>query len=264
MVVFLDILIFENFIVNLFLLNLTSQVVRIKYKVFNAVLASLFGVLTAVLGLINKFSFLYNLPFKIIIAIIMILIVYRKRNLLFYIKTTIVYIALSMMLAGFCLFVEYNDNIEFCEYLINYSYKKLLLSVMIIYLVFKRILSYLHDRKSIKNLIYNVEIIYKKNKKSINAFLDTGNELREPATNLPVIIVEKAVFEDVLESMNLTFNIPYQMVDGGFGCLKGFQPEYINIHYDEKIEKKKAIIAFCDSKLSDLDDYNALLSRALI
>lgn len=264
MVVFLDVLILENFIVNLFLLNLTSKVVRTKFKLINAIISSLFGTIMAVLGLISKYSFLYNLPSKLIIAVIMILIIYREKNILFLMKTTIVLMALSMMLAGLCLFVEYNDNIEFCRYLINYSYKKLLVSTMIVYLLFERILSYLDDRKSVKNLIYNVEIIYKKNKKSIKAFLDTGNELREPATNLPVIIVEKTVFEDIVENINFSFNIPYQMVNGGFGYLRGFQPEYINIYYDEKIEKKKAIIAFCDSKLSDLDDYNALLSRALL
>lgn len=264
MIVFLDILAFENFIVNLFLLNLTSKVTKVKVKFKYAIVSSLIGTAVAVLGLIARFSFLYNLPSKLIIAIIMILIIYKDKDFLFIIKTTSIFIMLSMLLAGFCLFIEYNDNVEFFKYCINYSYKKLFVSGMIIYMIFERIVSYIQDRKSIVNLTYNVEIIYKKNKRKVKAFLDTGNELREPATNLPVIIVEKIVFEGMKEVINANFKIPYQLVDGSNGFLKGFQPEYINIYYKDKIERKKVIIAFSDSKLSDLGDYNALLSRALI
>lgn len=80
LVVFLDVLILENFIVNLFLLNLTSKVVRTKVKLINAIISSLFGTTMAVLGLIARYSFLYNLPSKLIIAIIMILIIYKKKT----------------------------------------------------------------------------------------------------------------------------------------------------------------------------------------
>ena len=48
----------------------------------------------------------------------------------------------------------------------------------------------------------------------MRAFLDTGNELREPATNLPVLIVERDIFYDINLSKYDKFYIPYKVING--------------------------------------------------
>jgi len=137
--------------------------------------------------------------------------------------------------------------------------------VMVIYIIIYRLMVFIGDRKKISTLIFTIDIIYKNHKKTIQAFMDTGNELREPATNLPVLIVEWKILADVLLEKNNTYYIPYTVVNGNNGRLIGFKPEYINIHIDKKnIETRDVIIALCDHRLSKDNDYNGLMSRGIL
>lgn len=265
MVVYLDILIFENLIVNLFLLHITARTIRIRvkfrYMLFAAILGSIY-VITLIYTELRIFSIL---PFKIIAGAIIILIAFRKINILFNFKALCIFILYSMLLAGICVFIQFNEGQDIgYSVIINFSYKKLMISLMIIYMLIERIIVYIKERKNLNVLIYSVDIILNDSKKNVKAFLDTGNELREPATNLPVIIVEKSVFCDVNLSCYDKFFIPYKVVNGQGGNLEGFKPQCIKIREEKKLIDKEVIIAFCEGKLSEINDYQALLSRGVM
>lgn len=267
MVVYLDVLILVNFIVNLFILHITVQTLRKRVELMWTCLSSFVGSLYVLTVVYPKFKYLSYTPFKILIVIIMILIVFREKNILFNIKASLIFILYSILLAGMCLFIQMSNSkdMSFDVIIINFPYEKLLLSVMIIYILIYRIMIYIGDRKQISTLIYTVDIVNKSYKKTIKAFLDTGNELREPATNLPVLIVERDILSEVILEKNNTYCISYNVVNGTRGKLIGFKPEYINIHIDKtNIETKDVIIAFCEYKLSKDNDYNGLMSRGML
>ncbi|MBZ9635554.1 sigma-E processing peptidase SpoIIGA [Clostridium sp. FP1] len=267
MIVYVDVLILVNFIVNLFILHVTVQTLRKRVNLMWMCLSSFVGSLYVLTVVYPKLKYLSYIPFKILIVIGMILIVFREKNILFIIKACIIFILYSILLAGMCLFIQISNSKEmsFNIIIINFPYEKLLLSVMIIYMLIYRIVIFIGDRKKILTLIYTVDIISKSHKKTIVAFLDTGNELREPATNLPVLIVERNMLNDVILEKNNTYYIPYTVLNGTRGSLVGFKPEYINIHIDKKtIETKDVIIAFCEDKLSKDNYYNALMSRGIL
>jgi stage II sporulation protein GA (sporulation sigma-E factor processing peptidase) len=266
LVIYLDALIIENFIVNYFLLYITSRTVRIKVKLWRFILSSLIGaayVFTKIYPTLDVFT---SLIFKITIALIMILLLFREKNLLFNVKALLIYMLYSMLLAGFCLFIVFNKQSYIDDYssLYNFSYKKLMLAIIIIYLILDRLVIYIKDRKELKSLIFTVDIVNNHIEKKVLAFLDTGNELREPATNLPVMIIEKKYFNDFYLNEKDAFHIPYQGVNGSVGKFLGFKPEYIKIHYGKEIRQREVVIALCENKLSNLNDYNALLSRGII
>jgi stage II sporulation protein GA (sporulation sigma-E factor processing peptidase) len=127
-----------------------------------------------------------------------------------------------------------------------------------------RLIIFIKERKEIIQLIYFVDIFINKNKKSVRAFLDTGNELREPATNLPVLIVDSDVFEGIDFINSEMLYIPYKVVDGTVGRLEGFIPDYITINVGGEILKRNVVVACCKNTLSDFKDYQALLSRGII
>ena len=63
--VFLDVLILENFIVNFFLLYITSQTIRIKTKVKNQMAAALFGAMYVIVMVYPELKYLtYFLEIK--------------------------------------------------------------------------------------------------------------------------------------------------------------------------------------------------------
>ena len=148
--------------------------------------------------------------------------------------------------------------------MINFPYEWLFISLMVLYITIDRLVIYVKDRNKVFTLIYDVDIVFRNKSKTVRAFLDTGNELREPATNLPVVIVEKSVFENVnLEGMD-KFYIPYRVINGKCGKLQGFKPDVVKINFGQEIKYREVIIAICKDKLSKFDDYHALLSRGVI
>lgn len=265
MVINIDILVIENSIVNYFLLYLTSQTLRVRKTFKNLALPAFIGGLYVVTLIFPKLYFFTALPFKFFIAFLMIFILFHKQKMLFNIKAFILYILYSMLLAGLCFFIELNYSEEglFNSIIYNFTYKKLMLAIIIIYLIISRLVIFIRDRIELNSLIYTVDIVFNNGEKEVKAFLDTGNELREPATNLPVMILESYSLDKSLDEKE-TFYIPYQTVDGVINSLKGFKPEYIRIHKGNILEKRQVIIALCEHKLSAISEYNALLSRGII
>lgn len=264
MIVYLDVLLIENFIVNLFLLYITIQTVRMKLKLSSLVLSALLGGIYAMVAVISNFQFFYMVPLKIIVAIIMIYIVFRNNNMLFILKSSIIFILYSMMLAGLCIFIELNNNAGAKLIFDRFSYKILLSAIMIIYVIIHRIITYIIDRSELENLIYDIEIVTDTSIKKIRAFFDTGNELREPATNLPVIIVDREFFPYNESNYKNKFIIPFKVVNGGRGNLEGFKPNFVKIYKKEKVYERQVIIALSETHLSSMNDYNALLSRGIL
>ena len=266
MVVYIDVLLLENFIVNTFLLSITARTVSTRVRGPYTYVAGFIGSLYIFTILIDSLKYFNNILMNITIAVIMVFITFRKKDLLFNIKASIIFILYSMLLAGLCIFIEFNQNNSSVSQgvIYNFSYKKLMLSVIIIYLLIDRAVLFVKDRREMHSFIYEVDIILKTSKKEIKAFLDTGNELVEPVTNLPVIIVEKHIFkEEDIQGYDI-FYIPYAVINGSYGKLKAIKPECVKIHREDYMEERDVLVAFCEKKLSNSGDYQALLSRGII
>ncbi|GAA0121528.1 MAG: sigma-E processing peptidase SpoIIGA [Clostridium argentinense] len=266
MVIFLDEILFENFLVNLFILSITLQTIKKKTKFTKEIISAAFGSLYVLVMVIPRLNFLHGRLFNVIMAFIMIIICLRKEGKLICIKGTVIFILYAMLLAGATYYFSLNNNpkLLFNNAMFKFNYKKIVLSGMILYLIINRVVVYVKDRKILHNYIYTIDIFVNNKKLTVKGFLDTGNELREPITDLPVIIVEK----DVLKELELTnyakYSIGYSVVNGKDGKLEGFKPDSISIAFEENVVLKDAIIAFCDNKLSKGNDYNALLPRGII
>lgn len=265
MILYLDVFILQNFIVNVFLIYLTSQTLRVKLKIHLICFGGGLGVIYALLSLFMSGTYLVSLPFKILFAIAIIWIsFYKFRKIFFILKATIIFILYAILLAGFCLFIEVNGS-NTVELTINgFSYKNILAALMLLYIILHRTIIYIRDRNQLSNLIYDVDIITNKNSTRVKAFLDTGNELREPATNLPVMILERDIFENLPVKIYKKYIIPYRVVNGKNNNMEGFKPEYIKIHNKKEIFERQVIIGFCENKLSNINEYNALLSRGIL
>lgn len=267
MVVYIDVLLFENFIVNLFLLSVTSQTLRIRSEMKLLFTSATAGAIYVIVMLYPKLSIFTGLPFQILVAIIMVLIIIKNRKPLMIFKGTGLLVLYSMLLSGFCVFIQYKrSNINIFSFdLMSFDYRWLLLSMMVLYIIIYRFVVFIQDRREQVMYTYDIEIVTKKFSRIVKAFLDTGNELREPVTNLPVIIVEKSILGDLDLKDSEKLFIPYRVVNGHTGRIEGFRPEFVKIYYeDKKFELRNVVIGVCDNKLSDLDEYEALLSRGIV
>lgn len=266
MVVYLDVLLLENFLINLFLLRTTVQTIKKRTSALRLIISAIFGSLYVVTVVIPWLEIFTAAPFKIAMAFVMIFIVLGHRDLFALVKGSFIFILYSMLLAGVAFYLAIQDNPALTSesVIYSFSYKNIILALMILYLVVNRIVMYVKERKQLTSYIYNIEVSINGIKTKVKTFLDTGNELREPVTNLPVIIVEKRLFEEMNLESNNTYTIPFSVVSGYGGNLIGIKPDNIKIDIDGNLKEEKAILAFSDKKLSKHNDYNGLLPRGII
>ncbi|MEG2412500.1 MAG: sigma-E processing peptidase SpoIIGA [Clostridium sp.] len=266
MIVYLDILLVENFFVNLFLLTLTMQTIKKKVTAKKLILGASIGSIYVISIIWPQLHVFTATPFKILVALIMVGITFDKKDIMTILKGTGIFILYSVVLAGmtFYLAIQENSTLSPNAMIYNFSCKGLVLSLMIIYLVSHRLVIYVKERKVLVSYVYNTEIYIADEKILVKAFLDTGNELTEPATNLPVMIVENEFFSGLNLENYIIYNIPYSGVGGCGGKLIGIKPDSVKIDIQGNMKEESLILAFCDIKLSKNNDYNGLLPRGII
>jgi len=261
MVVYLDVLVFENFIIDSFLIFITSQLMRIRVKIWALAAASLAGGLYAAAYLLNTKIFGFII-FKLFFSFIMIFITFRGGKLKRIINGTLVLISLSMLLAGFCVFTIPTNGLFF--YWNSISYKNILLGIMLTYILLWQVIYCIRERKKIECLLYNVEIVSKYGNKVIKCFLDTGNNLKEPVTKIPVIIIYRNCLKEFKIDQQELVKIPYYTVGGFSSEINAFMADYIKIYDKNETYKQKAFIGLSDKELSKNEEYDGLLPRGYI
>jgi stage II sporulation protein GA (sporulation sigma-E factor processing peptidase) len=266
-VVYLDILLIQNCVVNTFLLIVTAQCLRVRINYRRIITAAIIGSLYVLCMLWRETYFLVNIPLQLVVAFLMISIGIKSREIFFKVKGTCFFILLSMLLSGICVYLNFNSfrSINLIGVIIDFSHREMLLAAIIVYIVLHRMVVYIKDRRDITLYTYTVDIITGSKITTVKAFLDTGNELREPVTNLPVMIVQRNAFDKLELKESEKLYIPYRVINGHLGKLEGFKPNFISIYYgQQKIEARDVIIGFSEQNLSEHNDYEALLSRGII
>jgi len=267
MEIYADILILENCIVNLFLLTATMKCIKHKCKMIALMISSSVGGVYTLILLIPKLKVLSTLPFELIVACIMIRLVYGKISFFNLIKILAIFLMMTFTLSGLCFLFSVKQNL----YLIGttfkiekYSIKYIMLAIMILYIIYSRIIDYIKDKLFTNKFNFNIEFEIEERKYSFQSFLDTGNELREVITNLPCILIEEDLINDINFNSKNTYNILYSSIGHG-GSLKGIRVNNIKIKNEDFVYQEiDAIICPCKEKLSKENEFNALLSRGVV
>lgn len=266
--VYVDVVLAENFIINFFLLLITTQIIKMKGENKRLILSSSIGAVYTLLMFIPETTILVSLPAKLIMAAFMLFIVIGRRHPVLYFKSFICFILLSFLLCGLCFGIALFQNpysFEANYTITSYLFKYVLFALMILYIITNRVVLFIKDRISISKFIYDIDIEYEGKCVSLRGFLDTGNSLTEPVTSLPVIIVEKAVLGNIEFDKDKCFYIPYKVINGFNDKLLGFKVDKIKIYKDNgESEYKEAIVCLCNTKLSNNREFEALLSRGVI
>lgn len=156
--------------------------------------------------------------------------------------------------------VTYAIYIFFDKDVLIYSNGIIYFDVDITFLVICSVVSYLiitlltkyMDKKSSSNKEYYVTIESNGKTVSCVGLMDTGNNLREPFSGYPVIIVDKSIFNQ-LYTTETTRLIPISTVNGE-SMIKAFKPQKIVIdkYVTDKVYIGESAVA--------LDEYKIILN----
>jgi len=186
---------------------------------------------------------------------------------------------------------------------VHFSFKLLLASTCAFYILIKLSLKIYNRRLVRKQVFYPLRIYYREEAVGLTALLDTGNTLREPLSQKPVIIVEFSVVKDFMpDSFKLAFYesgeacprasgsvpdcaldsftdsagvpdgfaarirmIPFESIGRENGMLLGFRPDKTEIIRENgNATPCDVIIGIYNRKLSSDGAYQCLLNPEII
>ena len=299
MTIYLDIIFLENFILNFIILYAVSLVIKEKVSYIKLMIASLIGASYVIIYYLINFQSKWNLIFKIILSVVMVYISFMPKSFKEFIKQITFFYLVSFVFGGASLGVIYMVNagkISIRNGIIvgNYTLKTIFIGVILAFTIITVAFKFVKNRISKKDLFCNIKIIINQSKINVKAVIDTGNFLKEPITNIPVIIVEKDILKnfvpkEILENIenilggdlkNIPENIqneymsklkviPFSSLGKQNGMLLGIKADGVVVEIDNEekyVEKyvEKVILGIYTKKLSKKDEYNALLGIDVI
>lgn len=294
---YLDIIWLDNLLVNFIVIWITWKLSGNTAPMWRLWCSACLGAVYAVLLVLPGFFFLAWLPVKVLLSLAMIFAGFRIPSIKGFYKLFVIFYCITFLLGGaaFGLYYFFNFGIEVSAgiFLIrSFPFKIVIFSIVFIILVHRWLWSLLQFKLNRHQLIYQMEIWFGTDKVHIDSFLDTGNELIDPISGLPVMVVEfdsirtvlppeiQKIFErnkeDSLDYVTQTMAksewisrfriVPYYTIGGHEeNLLIAFKPDRALIFADGKwMEIRDILIGIRNKKLSSDCEYQGLIQPQII
>jgi len=248
--IYIDTLICINLFIDYLILCITKMILHINAKNSRLLLSALFGAITTLTATIPFQSVLLSALLKITYTMIMILIAFGKGDFRKIILRFLMFLGISMILSVSVVAINliykptgvfiYNDQIY-----LDISPTVLIIATAVTYIIIS-MYHKLSNRSKLMCRIYKVTISVADNDISFESALDTGCNLTEPFSGLPVILTDEVLLCDISVSENKMRAIPYTTAAGS-DIIYGFKPECIRI--DGKKIHSGCYVGICHKKI---------------
>lgn len=286
MTIYIDIVLIENLIMNYIILFTTAVVLKIKVNHIRLILASLLGAgysIIAYMGIIKVYS---SIILKIILSVLIIYIAFNPQNIKKMCKDLLLFYLVSFVFGGAAFALIYiikpqNILMKNGLFLGTYTLKTVMLGAVVAFCIIIGAFAIIKNKISKKDMFCEIEILINQKKIKTKAMIDTGNMLKEPITNVPVIVVEhillyscmpKEILNNLKEIMGGDFKnipcdiqekyisklklIPFSSLGKQNGMLIGIRPEYVKVITDEQEKiNKNVIIGIYEKSLTKKGEY---------
>jgi len=295
MTIYLDVIFLENIVINYIILYVTGIISKAQIKQKKLIAGALIGAIYSIIYYLLKLKLYSNCIIKIILSIVIIYVAFNSNSFKDLLKRVLLFYLTSFVFGGSAIAIIYmvnsqNITIQNGVLVGSYTIRTVLIGIVIAYFTIIFAFRILKTKISKKDLICEIEIIFNNKKIKSKALIDTGNLLKEPITNLPVIVMERTLLDEVLpkeilnnseEILGGDFSkipenikekyysklkvIPYSSLGKQNGMLLGIKGENLVVYLkDEILHLDKAIIAIYDKSLTKRGEYRSLLGLGII
>lgn len=235
MKVYVDLVFILNFLIDFILLLSVNYILRRNIKWWRLVIGSLLGSITLFIMFIRMNNIIFIL-FKLFTSFFIIIVSFGFKDIKYTFKNVLYFYLVSMLLGGG---IEFLDNqFKYTNYGLVFVDNGLSISYGIVFTIGLFIFfKYMKCFKELKNNYSNYFKckVFFDNEQSIilNAFLDTGNKLKDPYTNKSIILVDKNKISDI--RVRSPVYVPFNSLNthGLLTCYKGFKIEINGMQYDK-------------------------------
>ena len=295
MTIYIDVVLIENLLMNYIILFATAIILKIQIKQIRLITGSLIGAIYTIISYISGLKIYSNFFLKLILSIIIIYISFNPKNLKKLLKFTLMFYLTSFVFGGAAFALIYvvkpQELLKNNGLVLNAkSLRVIFISAIIAFIVIIIGFRIVKNKISAKDMYCDIEIKINNKKIETKAMIDTGNFLKEPITNTPVIVVEHTLLyecipkeilnhiEDILggdfseipdnirkEYISKLKVIPFSSLGKQNGMLLGIKPEGVIIkNEEEEKENNNVIIGIYNKSLTKRGEYRALLGIGTI
>lgn len=269
--IYVDVLIILNTYINYGLLRITSLFFAEKANNGRVFLASLFGGIYSLIILWESISPFLLFITKILCALIMTLISFRYESIFSLLKKGVTLLGVSLVFAGamfsLWLFI-YPKTMVFRNSVVYFDFDEITLVIMtaIAYGIVK-LIYFIAEKRAPKDFLFRLEISLLGEKVTVNALCDTGNDLKDWFSSMPVIVVGKGVMkaEKTVNSQTFTKKrlIPCSTAYGE-GIMPIVKAEKVKITGRSTcIQSEDVFIGFANTKLKN-GEFEAIIPYKLL
>lgn len=295
MTIYIDVVLIENLLMNYIIIFATGTILKIKIKQIRIILASLLGAIYTIIAYISNLRIYSNFFLKFILSLVMIYIAFNPRNIKKLFKFTLIFYLTSFVFGGAAFALIYivkpQEILKNNGLVLNSkSLKVIFISAVIAFVIIIIAFRVVKNKMSAKDMYCHIKIKLNQKEIETKAIIDTGNFLKEPITNTPVIVVEHTLLYECIpkEILNHLENIlggdfsgipekikeeympklkviPFSSLGKQNGMLVGIKAEEIVIENEEENKtKQNVIIGIYNKSLTKRGEYRALLGIELM
>ena len=295
MTIYIDIVIIENLIMNYIILCATGIVSKNKIRHLRLIMASLLGAIYSVVAYMKILEIYSNIVLKILLSVIIVYIAYNPQTVKKLWKTLVMFYLVSFVFGGVAFSLIYiikpQDIImKNGLFLGTYPLKTIILGAIVAFAIIIIAVKIIRKKFTTKDMICDIEIMLNNKKINTKALIDTGNMLKEPITNTPVVVVEKILLyecipKEILNNINQIIGgdlekipqqiqsqyisklklIPFSSLGKQNGMLLGIKVQQIKIIKEsEEITKENIIVGIYQQSFTKNGEYQALMGLEFI
>ncbi len=290
MTIYIDVVLLENLIMNFIILLATGLILKEEIKKVRLLLSSLLGAIYSVVSYMSILEIYSSMILKIILSIVIIYIAFNPQNMKKMWKDLLIFYLTSFVFGGaafaFIYIIKPQEILmKNGLFLGTYPLKTIILGAIIAFIVIITAFTVVKSKITKKDMFCEVSILLNGKRIKTTAMLDTGNMLKEPITNTPVMVVEHTLLYECIpreilnhldELLGGDFNnipenikeeymaklkfIPFSSLGKQNGMLLGIRADSVTIK-EEDTEKKQEniIIGMYNKSLTKRGEYRALI-----
>ncbi|WP_078554828.1 sigma-E processing peptidase SpoIIGA [Bacillus alkalicellulosilyticus] len=296
MTIYLDVIWFLNFCIDVLLLYITAIALKRNVKHWRLIVAGLFASSIVLLLFTPLGSLFYKPWMKLLFSLTIVFIAFGFKRLPYFLQNFFMFYFVTFMTGGglFALHFFWQSDVEVLEgvmiskttgYGSTFSWLFVLIGFPLVWYFSKQQINQIEVKQVQYDQLTEVEISFGEKLVHVKGLIDSGNQLHDPITRVPVMILEARALQSILsDEMIATLSkveeigmmvdhpfaermriVPYRVVGHDQQFLIALKPDYVKIKSNEEEHQiKKVLVGINHSNLSNDGDYQCIVHPKLI